>query len=64
MQKYKILALPGWENDGFILKQHMGDLHELVSKYVEIEYLDPPYEVSKSMFPLPPLLDTKGSKKF
>ncbi|CAK92187.1 unnamed protein product (macronuclear) [Paramecium tetraurelia] len=64
MKKYKILALPGWENDGFILKKHMGELHDLISKYVEIEYLDPPYDVSKSMFPLPPLLDTQGRKVY
>ncbi|CAD8089506.1 unnamed protein product [Paramecium primaurelia] len=64
MTTYKILALPGWENDGFILKKHMGDLHNLISKYVEIEYLDPPYDVSKSMFPLPPLLDTQGRKVY
>ncbi|CAD8071233.1 unnamed protein product [Paramecium sonneborni] len=44
----------------------MEDLHHQItqSKYVEFEYLDLPYEVSKIICPFPPLLNIQEGKEY
>ncbi|CAK78372.1 unnamed protein product (macronuclear) [Paramecium tetraurelia] len=53
MQQYKCLALPGWLNDAEIMKGLMAQLDKALASVIKFEYLDPSYDVSKSISQLP-----------
>ena len=47
----KALALPGYALNKTIMKIQMGSMHDLISKYYDIEYLDPSYETNTDLLP-------------
>ncbi|CAD8114262.1 unnamed protein product [Paramecium primaurelia] len=53
MQQYKCLALPGWLNDADIMKSLMTQLEKSLASIITFEYLDPSYDVNKSITQLP-----------
>ncbi|CAD8125879.1 unnamed protein product [Paramecium sonneborni] len=53
MQQYKCLALPGWLNDAEIMKSLMTQLEKALMQIITFEYLNPPYDCSKSISQLP-----------
>lgn len=53
MKKYKCLALPGWLNDAELMKSFLTQLEKVLASVVTFEYLDPSYDVSKSIIQLP-----------
>ncbi|KAM3127051.1 hypothetical protein pb186bvf_020861 [Paramecium bursaria] len=48
-QKPIILSFPGWGTNAKFMKFQMGDLHDLISKQFEIEYLEPTFLIDSSL---------------